>query len=201
MAFEMTPLAYAYDALEPHIITRAMEVHHGLHHKAYLAKFNAALEKHPEVAAGKTAEDILKDLNAIPEDIRTAVRNNGGGFVNHNLYFSIMAPGAGGNPTGAIAGKIDEAFGSFEAFKEQFNAAGAGQFGSGWVWLVVNPQGALEIMTTANQDSPVSQGYKTVMVNDVWEHAYYLTYENRRPDYLKAWWNVVNWDAVNARFA
>ena len=196
MAHELAPLPYAFDALEPHIDAKTMEIHHGKHHAAYVNNLNAALEKHPELA-GKSAEDLIKDLNAVPEAIRTAVRNNGGGHVNHTMFWQIMGPGKGGAPNGAIADAM-AAFGGFDAFKEQMNKAGVGRFGSGWVWLV-DAGGKLAIESTANQDNPMMDGKKPVFGIDVWEHAYYLKYQNRRPDYLAAWWNTVNWDEVNKR--
>jgi Fe-Mn family superoxide dismutase len=176
-----------------------MHLHHDKHHQAYVDKLNAALEKHPELA-NKSPEELIRDLNAVPEDIRTAVRNNGGGHVNHTMFWQIMGPNGGGEPTGAIADAIKQAFGSFEDFKTKFNDAGANRFGSGWAWLVVDGGGALQVVSTANQDNPMSEGHTPILGNDVWEHAYYLKYQNRRPEYLKAWWNVVNWDEVNKRF-
>jgi Fe-Mn family superoxide dismutase len=176
-----------------------MQIHHDKHHAAYVNNLNAALEKHSELA-GKSAEELIKDLNNVPEDIRTAVRNNGGGHVNHTMFWQLMGPNGGGEPTGAIASAINEAFGSFEAFKQQFNDAGVKRFGSGWAWLVRDSSGKLAITSTANQDNPMSEGNYPILGNDVWEHAYYLKYQNRRPDYLNAWWNVVNWDEVNRRF-
>ena len=180
-----------------HIDKQTMEIHHGKHHQAYVNNLNAALEKHPDLQS-KSAEDLIKHLSAVPEDIRIAVRNNGGGHVNHTMFWQIMGPGKGGAPTGAIASAITSAFGSFDAFKEQMNKGGAGRFGSGWAWLVDN-KGTLAIESSANQDSPLMEGKKIVFGIDVWEHAYYLKYQNRRPDYLAAWWNVVNWDEVNKR--
>ena len=199
MAHSLPPLPYPTDALEPHIDKQTMEIHHGKHHNAYVTNLNAALEKHPELQS-KSVEDLLRGINSVPEDIRTAVRNNGGGHVNHSMFWQIMGPGKGGAPTGAIAAAITGAFGSFDAFKEQMNKGGAARFGSGWVWLVES-HGKLSIESTANQDNPMSDGKRPILGIDVWEHAYYLKYQNRRPDYLAAWWNVVNWDAVNARFA
>jgi superoxide dismutase, Fe-Mn family len=183
MAHELPPLPYGYDALEPTIDQETMTLHHDKHHATYVNNLNTALEKYPDLQ-GKSAEELIKDLNSVPEDIRTAVRNNGGGHVNHTMFWEIMGPNGGGEPTGAIADAIRESFGSFEDFKKQFNDAGAKRFGSGWVWLVRGNDGKLQI----------------TMGNDVWEHAYYLTYRNRRPEYLSAWWNVVNWDAINQRF-
>jgi superoxide dismutase, Fe-Mn family len=199
MAHELAPLPYAHDALAPTINKRTMELHHGMHHAAYVKNLNAALEKHPALF-NKSIDDLVKDLASVPDDIRNAVRNNGGGHWNHTLFWTLMGPNKGGNPKGEIAKAIDSVFGNFEAFKEKFNAAGVGQFGSGWVWLTLSPTKRLEIVATPNQDTPISMGHKVVLGNDVWEHAYYLTYENRRPEYLKSWWNVVNWDAVEARF-
>ena len=199
MALEVPALTFAHDALEPFINTRTMELHHGLHHGAYVSKFNAAIEGTD--LESKTAEEIVSNLDAVPEDIRGAVRNNGGGHVNHSIFWSIMGPGKGGEPTGELGEAITSTFGSFDNLKETFNGKGATQFGSGWVWLTMNPEGRLEVVATPNQDTPMSQGHKIIMGNDVWEHAYYLTYENRRPEYLKAWWSCVDFDAVAARFA
>jgi superoxide dismutase, Fe-Mn family len=199
-AIKLPPLPYAYDALEPHIDTKTMQFHHDKHHAAYVKNLNAALDKHPELK--KTpVEELLLRLDRVPEDIRKTVRNNGGGHVNHTMFWEIMKPNGGGEPTGEIATAINQTFGSFTDFKKQFNEAGAGRFGSGWVWLVRNKQGKLQITTTANQDSPISEGSYPILGNDVWEHAYYLNYQNRRADYLAAWWNVVNWDEINKRFA
>ncbi len=199
MAFEVPPLPYAYEALEPHIDSQTMHLHHDKHHQAYVTNLNAALEKAPELQ-GKGAEDILRNLNNVPESVRTAVRNNGGGHVNHSMFWAIMGPNAGGPPTGAIADAIKSTFGDFAQFQEKFNDAGLKQFGSGWAWLVLG-SGGLQVISTANQDNPLSQGLHPIMGNDVWEHAYYLKYQNRRGDYLKAWWNVVNWAEVNKRYA
>ena len=198
MAHELPKLPYAYDALEPHIDKETMTLHHDKHHQAYVTNLNAALEKHPELGS-KTAEELIRDLNAVPDDIRTAVRNNGGGHVNHTMFWTIMKPGGGGPPSGRIGEAIASTFGDFETFKKQFNEAGTKQFGSGWVWLV-RKGGKLEIASTPNQDNPMSSGGSPIFGNDVWEHAYYLKYQNRRADYLGAWWNVVNWDAINKRF-
>jgi Fe-Mn family superoxide dismutase len=197
MPHSLPPLPYDFAALEPHIDTQTMQIHHGKHHAAYVNNLNAALEKHPALAS-KSVEDLIAGLSAVPEEIRTAVRNNGGGHVNHTMFWQIMGPGKGGAPTGAIADAITGAFGSFDAFKEQMNKAGVGRFGSGWAWLV-SSGGKLAIESTANQDSPLMDGKKAILGIDVWEHAYYLKYQNRRPDYLGAWWNVVNWDEVNKR--
>jgi Fe-Mn family superoxide dismutase len=197
MPHQLPSLPYDFAALEPHIDTQTMQIHHGKHHAAYVNNLNAALEKHPTLA-GKSVDELIANLAAVPEDIRTAVRNNGGGHVNHAMFWQIMGPGKGGAPTGAIADAIAGAFGSFDAFKEAFVKAGIGRFGSGWAWLV-SAGGKLTIESTANQDSPMMDGKKGIMGVDVWEHAYYLKYQNRRPDYLAAWWNVVNWDEVNKR--
>jgi len=199
MAHELPPLPYGYDALEPHIDKQTMTLHHDKHHAAYVNNLNAALEKHPELGS-KSAEDLIRDLSAVPEDIRTTVRNNGGGHVNHSMFWKIMKPGGGGEPKGQLADLLRQSFGDFESFKKQFNEAGTKQFGSGWVWLIRARDGKLQITSTANQDNPMSQGSFPVMGNDVWEHAYYLKYQNRRPEYLAAWWNVVNWDEVQKRF-
>ena len=199
MAFTLPALPYAYDALTPYIDEETMHLHHEKHHNAYITNANAALEKHPELA-DKTIEELLADLNSIPEDIRTAVRNNGGGHANHSLVWTVLAPNAGGEPTGAVKDGIEEAFGSFDAMKEKFSAAAAGRFGSGWAWLVVS-DGKLEITSTPNQDSPISEGKTPILGLDVWEHAYYLNYKNVRPEYIKAFWNLVNWDEVNRRLA
>jgi Fe-Mn family superoxide dismutase len=198
LAHELPPLPYDYAALEPHIDAQTMTLHHDKHHAAYVNNLNTALQKYPNLA-GKSAEELIKDLNSVPEDIRTAVRNNGGGHVNHTMFWKIMGPNAGGAPKGEIADGIKSTFGSFEDFQKQFNEAGTKQFGSGWVWLVREAGNKLRIMSTPNQDNPISQGLHPVMGNDVWEHAYYLKYQNRRADYLGAWWNVVNWDEVNKR--
>lgn len=198
MAHELPPLPYPKDALEPHIDAQTMEIHHGKHHNAYVTNLNKAITGKGDLEK-KSVEDLIRNLNAVPEDIRGAVRNNGGGHVNHSMFWKIMGPNAGGKPSGKLAEDINAAFGSFDAFKEKFEAGGAGRFGSGWVWLVVK-NGKLEIMSTANQDNPIMEGIKPVMGCDVWEHAYYLKYQNRRPDYLKAWWNVVNWNEVNKNY-
>ncbi len=198
MAHEVPPLPYDYSALEPTIDTQTMHLHHDKHHLAYVTNLNAALEKAPELQ-GKSPEDLLRDLNSVPEAIRTAVRNNGGGHVNHSMFWKIMGPNAGGEPTGEIADAIKSTFGDFKTFKEKFNDAGVKQFGSGWAWLVKGADGKLAITSSPNQDSPLSQGQFPVLGNDVWEHAYYLKYQNRRADYLKEWWNVVNWTEVNRR--
>jgi Fe-Mn family superoxide dismutase len=199
MAFEVPPLPYDYSALEPHIDTQTMQLHHDKHHAAYVNNLNTALEQYPDLQS-KSAEDLIRDLNTIPEPIRTAVRNNGGGHVNHSMFWQIMKANGGGDPTGPIAAAIQEAFGGFEEFKKQVNDAGVKRFGSGWTWLVLTRDGKLAVMSTANQDSPLSEGHFPILGNDVWEHAYYLKYQNRRPEYLAAWWNVVNWDEINNRF-
>ena len=199
MAFELPKLAYAYDALEPHIDARTMEIHHTKHHNAYITNLNGAVEKTPELA-GKSVEELLSDLNAIPEAVRGVVRNHGGGTANHNLFWEVMGPNAGGVPSGELAKAIDAAFGSFDAFKDSFTKAASTRFGSGWAWLVKSGSG-LAVVSTANQDSPLSDGQTPILGIDVWEHAYYLNYQNRRPDYIAAWWNVVNWDAVAEKFS
>lgn len=200
MAYELPPLPYPNDALEPTIDTRTMEIHHDKHHQAYITNAVNALKDYPELLA-KAPEELLADLSSVPEAIRGPVRNNVGGHVNHTFFWKILGPNAGGAPTGELAAAIDAKFGSFDAFKEKIQAAGAGRFGSGWAWLVVNKAGELEVTSTPNQDSPITDGSKPVFGVDVWEHAYYLNYQNRRPDYLKAIWNVVNWDAVAANYA
>jgi Fe-Mn family superoxide dismutase len=197
---ELPPLPYPYDALEPHIDARTMQFHHDQHHATYVKNLNAALDKYPKLK-NQSVEELLQNLDRIPKDIRTTVRNNGGGHVNHSMFWKIMKPNGGGEPTGEIATAINQTFGNFGNFKKQFNEAGASRFGSGWVWLVRNKNGKLEITTTANQDSPVMENQYPIFGNDVWEHAYYLKYQNRRPEYLDAWWNVVNWDEINRRFA
>jgi Fe-Mn family superoxide dismutase len=199
MTFEVPALPYAYEALEPHIDSETMHLHHDKHHQAYVTNLNAAIDNHPELAS-RGAEDLIQDLNSVPDDIRAAVRNNGGGHVNHSMFWSIMGPNGGGEPTGAIGDAIKAAFGSFDDFKTQFNDAGVKRFGSGWAWLVRDGSGGLKIVSTANQDNPMSEGLTPILGNDVWEHAYYLKYQNRRPEYLAAWWNVVNWAEVNRRF-
>ena len=199
MPFTLPPLPYALDALEPHIDKMTMEIHHGKHHGAYVTNLNKALESAPQLA-GKTIEELLANNCAIvPENIRTAVRNNGGGHINHSMFWKIMGPGGGGAPVGNVAQAITGTFGGFDAFKEKVNQAGATRFGSGWAWLI-KAGGKVEIISTANQDSPVMEGKYPVLGIDVWEHAYYLKYQNRRPDYLAAWWNTINWAEVEARF-
>ena len=197
MAFTLPPLPYPTDALEPHIDKMTMEIHHGKHHNAYVTNLNAAIEKAPELAS-KSLEDLVKGINSVPEAVRTAVRNNGGGHLNHSMFWQIMGPKAGGAPTGAIADALNSSFGSFDKFKEQFKAAAVGRFGSGWAW-VIDQGGKLAIESTPNQDNPLMDGKKPVFGIDVWEHAYYLKYQNRRPDYIDAWWNVVNWAEINKR--
>ena len=199
MAFEVPALPYAYDALEPHIDEQTMHLHHDKHHQAYVTNLNAALDKHPELA-GKSPEDLLKNLGDVPEDIKAAVRNNGGGHVNHSMFWEIMKPGGGGTPTGPLAEAINTTFGSLDALKTAFNDAGVKRFGSGWTWLVKTADGKLAVVSTANQDNPMSEGHTPIMGNDVWEHAYYLKYNNRRPEYLAAWWNTVNWEVITKRF-
>jgi Fe-Mn family superoxide dismutase len=198
MAHELPALTYDYAALEPFIDAQTMKIHHDLHHGAYVKNLNAALEKHPALA-GKSAEDLVRDLSNIPEDIRGAVRNNGGGHVNHSMFWSIMKPQGGGAPTGKLGDAIKSTFGDLKTLQEKFNDAGVKQFGSGWAWLI-SKGGALSITSTPNQDNPLTQGAYPVMGNDVWEHAYYLKYQNRRAEYLAAWWNVVNWDAIAKRY-
>jgi Fe-Mn family superoxide dismutase len=197
MPHQLPDLAYAHEDLEPHIDGRTMAIHHGKHHQAYVSNLNAALENHPDLQ-GKSALELVRDLDAIPESIRAAVRNNGGGHVNHTFFWTLMKPGGGGTPGSALGAAIDQAFGSFDEFKAKFKQAGMTQFGSGWAWLVVNGQGGLEVAKTANQDSPVSHGQTPILGVDVWEHAYYLHYQNRRADYIDAWWNVVDWARVDA---
>ncbi len=196
---ELPSLTYAFDALEPHIDARTMEIHHDKHHAAYVANLNKALDGHADLQ-GKAIDDLVADLGSVPEAIRGAVRNNGGGHANHTLFWDIMGPGGGGDPSGDLADAIRQGFGSVDALREQVHTAGMTRFGSGWAWLVKSG-GSLEVMSTANQDSPLSAGKTPLLGVDVWEHAYYLHYQNRRPDYLKAWWNVVRWDKVSERFA
>ncbi len=195
---QLPPLTYAYEALEKVIDAETMKLHHDKHHAAYVNNLNDALKKHTELQ-NRSVESLLRDLNNVPEDIRNTVRNNGGGHLNHTIFWQLMSPKGGGEPTGAIATEINQTFGSFDAFKKQFNEAGAKQFGSGWVWLVRNPQGQLQIVPTPNQDNPIAEGSYPIMGNDVWEHAYYLKYRNRRAEYLEKWWNIVNWSEVNKR--
>lgn len=201
MAFQLPPLPYAYDALEAAIDAETMKLHHDKHHQTYVDKLNEALAKHPELE-NLGIEDLIRDLNKVPEDIRAAVRNNGGGHLNHSMFWNLMSPDGGGEPSGAIADAISDAFGSFQDLQEKFSDAGVKRFGSGWVWLVRDGQSnKLQIVSTANQDNPITDGHVPILGNDVWEHAYYLRYQNRRPEYLKAWWKVVNWDEVNKRLS
>jgi Fe-Mn family superoxide dismutase len=197
--FELPDLGYDHDALDPHIDPRTMEIHHGKHHQGYTNNLNAALESYPDLH-NLTGEELLRDLPALPEVIRTAVRNNGGGFVNHSIFWQVMTPGGSGVPSGALAEAIDTAFESFDSFKTIFQKTATGQFGSGWGWLVTGPNDNLQVIATANQDNPVSIGLNPILGVDVWEHAYYLNYQNRRPDYITSWWNVVNWDVVASKF-
>jgi len=199
MAHTLPDLPYAFDALEPHIDAQTMEIHHDKHHATYVSKLNAAIEGKADLES-KSIEDLIADLSAVPEDIRGAVRNNGGGHVNHALFWTSLSPHGGGNPSGELAGAIDSAFGSYDAFKEKFEASGAGRFGSGWAWLILNGDKQLEITSTPNQDSPIMDGHTPLLGIDVWEHAYYLKYQNRRPDYLKAVWNVIDWETIDKRF-
>jgi Fe-Mn family superoxide dismutase len=199
MAFTLPPLPYAPDALEPHIDKMTMEIHHGKHHNAYVTNLNKALESAPDLANKSIEELLANNCAAVPENIRTAVRNNGGGHINHSMFWKIMGPNGGGQPVGNVAQAITGTFGSFDAFKEKVNQAGAARFGSGWAWLVKSGD-KIDVISTANQDSPVMEGKFPVLGVDVWEHAYYLKYQNRRPDYLAAWWNVVNWQEVENRF-
>jgi len=199
MAFTLPPLPYDFAALEPHIDAKTMEIHHGKHHQTYVNNLNAAIEKAPELA-NKSLDDLMRNVNTVPESVRIAVRNNGGGHWNHSMFWQIMAPKAGGEPGGNLGNAIRSAFGDFAKFREQFSAAGVGRFGSGWAWLI-NNGGKLSIASTPNQDNPLMEGQRAVMGLDVWEHAYYLKYQNRRPDYITAWWNVVNWKEVEKRFS
>jgi superoxide dismutase, Fe-Mn family len=199
MAYQLPKLPYPNDALEPHIDAKTMEIHHDKHHQAYITNLNKAIEGKPDLE-GKPIEDLIANLNAVPDDIRTAVRNNGGGHANHSFFWQIMGPNGGGEPTGKLADDIKATFGGFDAFKEKLADAGAKRFGSGWAWLIKNKGGKLEIISTANQDSPLMDGNTPLLGVDVWEHAYYLKYQNRRPDYLKAWWNTVNWPEVSKRY-
>ena len=199
MAFTLPSLPYAFNALEPHIDARTMEIHHGKHHQTYINNLNAALEGHADLQS-KSLDELVKSIDSLPEAIRTAVRNNGGGHWNHSLFWEIMSPG-GSQPSSELSAAIDKAFGSLDAFKEAFAKAATGRFGSGWAWLVVGSDGGLSITSTPNQDNPLMEGKKAILGLDVWEHAYYLNYQNRRPDYIKAWWNVVNWAEVSKRYA
>ncbi|WLR49851.1 superoxide dismutase [Bacillus tianshenii] len=200
MAFELPKLPYEYNALEPHIDATTMEIHHTKHHNTYVTKLNAALEGHNDLQS-KSIEDLMANLNEVPDDIQTAVRNNGGGHANHSLFWTILCPNGGGEPTGELAEDINKTFGSFDKFKEEFAAAAAGRFGSGWAWLVVNKNNELEITSTPNQDTPLMDGKTPILGLDVWEHAYYLNYQNRRPDYINAFWSVVKWDEVANRYS
>lgn len=197
MAYDLPKLPYSYDALEPHIDARTMEIHYSKHHAGYVSKLNAALEKHPDLQ-GQTVEDLIKGIDSVPEGIRTAVRNNGGGHANHSLFWTVMGPGAGGEPGGKLGDAIQSTFGDFATFKDQFSNAAATRFGSGWAWLVASG-GKLTVESTPNQDSPLMEGRTPILGLDVWEHAYYLKYQNKRPDYIAAWWNVINWDEVAKR--
>ncbi len=196
MAYQLPDLVYSYDALEPYLDAQTMEIHHSKHHAGYTQKTNAALEGYPELHS-KSIEEVLSDLDAIPEEIRTAVRNNGGGYANHNLYWRIMGPGGGGEPDGPLGRAIERAFGDFSFFQDEFSSAAATQFGSGWAWLIADAEGGLKVLKTSNQDTPLSIGYYPMLTLDVWEHAYYLKYQNRRPDFIAAWWNVINWAEVS----
>jgi Fe-Mn family superoxide dismutase len=198
MAFELPPLPYDYNALEPHIDAQTMQIHHDLHHGAYVTNLNNAIKD--SAVANWSIDDLISRISEVPENIRAAVRNNGGGHFNHSMFWQIMSTNKGGAPAGELASAIDQAFGSFEKFKETFKDAGVKRFGSGWAWLVLDKSGKLQVISTANQDNPLSEGLYPVMGNDVWEHAYYLKYQNKRPAYLDAWWNVVNWDAVTSRY-
>ncbi len=199
MAYELPPLPYDYNALEPYIDTQTMQLHHDKHHQTYVTNLNNALQGNDQLAS-MPVDDLMRNISQVPENIRTAVQNNGGGHSNHSMFWTIMKPNGGGQPTGDLANAIQQAFGSFDAFKTAFNDAGTKRFGSGWAWLVLDQSGKLQVISTANQDSPLMSGLYPVMGNDVWEHAYYLKYQNRRAEYLKAWWNVVNWAEVNKRF-
>ena len=196
MAFTLPALPYPHDALEPHIDKQTMEIHHGKHHQAYINNANAALEKYPNLQS-KTAEELIADLSMVPDDIRTAIRNNAGGHSNHSFFWTVMGPNAGGTPKGDVADAINKKFGSFDNFKAEFAKAATTRFGSGWAWLCVDGKGELTVTSTANQDSPISDKLKPILGLDVWEHAYYLKYQNRRPDYVSAFWSVVNWDKVS----
>jgi Fe-Mn family superoxide dismutase len=200
MPFVLPPLPYGFDALEPHIDAKTMEIHHDKHHAAYVNNANAALEKHPEWGT-RSVEDLLWSINEVPEDIRTAIRNNAGGHSNHSIFWTIMGPGGGGSPSGRIADALKTTFGTYDAFKEQLSKTGVGQFGSGWAWLIADKNGKLSIKGYPNQDSPLMEGQTPIMGVDVWEHAYYLKYQNRRADYITAWFNTLNWDAIQDRFS
>jgi Fe-Mn family superoxide dismutase len=200
MSYSLPALPYAFDALEPHVDARTMEIHHGKHHAGYVAKINDALSGYPELA-NKSIEDLLRGFSSVPAAIQTAVRNNGGGHANHSLFWSVMSPNGGGAPSGDLAASMNAAFGSFDAFKGAFSDAAGTRFGSGWAWLVLDGNGAMKVYSTANQDSPYMEGHTPILGLDVWEHAYYLHYQNRRPDYIGAFWNIINWDAVAANYA
>jgi len=200
MVHNLPDLPYAHDALEPYIDAQTMEIHHSKHHAAYVSKLNAALEGHADLQT-QSIEDLIKNLSSVPESIRTAVRNNGGGHYNHSIFWTIMGANKGGNPVGDLSTAVDNKFGSFESFKDEFATAAVNRFGSGWAWLVVNNSGKLEVTSTANQDNPVTDGSAVILGLDVWEHAYYLKYQNRRPEYIQNWWNVVDWEAVNDRYS
>jgi len=199
MAYQLPPLPYDYNALEPYIDTQTMQLHHDKHHQTYVTNLNNAVQGNDQLSA-MSVDDLLRNISQVPDSIRTAVQNNGGGHSNHSMFWSIMKPNGGGEPTGDLASAIQQAFGSFDAFKTAFNDAGTKRFGSGWAWLVLDSSGKLQVISTANQDSPLMDGLYPVMGNDVWEHAYYLKYQNRRPEYLNAWWNVVNWDEIARRY-
>jgi len=199
MAFEVPPLPYDYNALEPYIDTQTMQLHHDKHHAAYVNNLNAALQNAPQLAS-LAIDDLIRRISDVPESIRTAVRNNGGGHLNHSMFWQIMTPNGGGAPSGELGNAINSTFGSFDQFKAAFNDAGVKRFGSGWAWLILDASGKLQVISTANQDSPLIDGNYPIMGNDVWEHAYYLKYQNRRPDYLNAWWNVVNWNEIEKRY-
>jgi superoxide dismutase, Fe-Mn family len=200
MPYQLPPLPYAYNALEPYIDEETMHLHHDMHHQAYVNNLNAAVEKHPELFA-RSSENLIRNLQQVPEDIRTAVRNNGGGDVNHTMFWEIMGPNGGGQPSGDLANAISQTFGGLDQLKQQINQAGATRFGSGWAWLSLDSTGKLVVESTPNQDSPLSEGRYPILGVDVWEHAYYLKYRNRRPEYLNQWWNVINWEAVAKRYA
>jgi Fe-Mn family superoxide dismutase len=200
MAYVLPPLPYAFNALEPHIDAQTMEIHHDKHHAAYVTNANAALEKYPELGS-KSVEDLLWGIDTVPEDVRKAVRNNAGGHSNHSIFWSIMGPGGGGNPPGRLGDTIKSTFGSYDAFKEQLQKTGVGQFGSGWAWLLADKQGKMTIKGYPNQDSPYMEGLTPILGVDVWEHAYYLKYQNKRADYIAAWFNTLNWQAIEARFS
>jgi Fe-Mn family superoxide dismutase len=198
MPFTLPPLPYAFNALEPHIDAKTMEIHHGKHHQTYVNNVNAALEKAP-AWQNKSIDELMREIDRVPESVRTAVRNNGGGHWNHSMFWQLMSPNGGGEPKGDLAGALNDTFGGFANFKEQFATAATGRFGSGWAWLI-NDRRRLSVMSTPNQDNPLMEGKHAILGLDVWEHAYYLKYQNRRPDYIAAWWNVVNWEEVNRRF-